>query len=306
MLITVTGGRVTVNNPSPRVIKLASTGPAGPAGTVLAGFGAWSATTFPLYSCVSYQGSSYISNAATASTDVPGVSAKWVLLASKGDTGSTGSTGSTGNGIASVTWTSSTGGSSAGIANATDTYTVTYTNGATSTFSVKNGTTGATGAQGPQGIQGVTGAAGPKGDTGATGATGSISTTGVTDNQSTTPYNSVQVNQYGQVVTGSTGLRTKYTSVTTTSTTLTSATTLVRVTDGTPAVTTLIVPTPTTALTGTIFYVRNDRKVTPTGLGISTAGGTVVVSSAGLASSTTIMLVCSGTAWINFGISQTK
>ena len=220
MLIKVTGGRVTVNDPSPRVIKLASTGPAGPAGTVLAGFGAWSATTFPLYSCVSYQGSSYISNAATTSTDVPGVSAKWVLLASKGDTGSTGSTGAT-------------------------------------------GATGPTGSQGIQGATGATGATGPKGDTGATGATGSISTTGVTDNRTTTPYNSVQVNQYGQVVTGTSNLRTAYASTSSpgiTSAPISVSTSIIRVSNTTTATTNCVLPTPDSSTAGQLLIVRNDSR----------------------------------------------
>lgn len=49
----------------------------------------------------------------------------------KGDTGATGSTGPTGNGIASVAKTGTSG--------LVDTYTITYTNGNTSTFTVTNG-----------------------------------------------------------------------------------------------------------------------------------------------------------------------
>lgn len=49
----------------------------------------------------------------------------------KGDTGQTGSTGATGNGIASITKT--------GTVDTVDTYTITYTNGTTSTFTVTNG-----------------------------------------------------------------------------------------------------------------------------------------------------------------------
>lgn len=49
----------------------------------------------------------------------------------KGDTGATGPTGPTGNGIASVAKTGTSG--------LVDTYTITYTNGNTSTFTVTNG-----------------------------------------------------------------------------------------------------------------------------------------------------------------------
>jgi len=96
-----------------------------------------------------------------------------VLQGAKGETGATGATGATGNGISSIVKTSTSG--------LVDTYTVTYTNSTTTTFTVTNGAkgdTGATGATGPQGVKGDTGATGatgsqgPKGDTGATGATG--------------------------------------------------------------------------------------------------------------------------------------
>ena len=49
----------------------------------------------------------------------------------QGETGATGATGATGNGIASITKT--------GTAGLVDTYTITYTNGQTSTFTVTNG-----------------------------------------------------------------------------------------------------------------------------------------------------------------------
>lgn len=54
----------------------------------------------------------------------------------KGDVGSTGPTGATGNGIASITKTSSEG--------LVDTYTITYTDGTTSTFNITNGEDGET------------------------------------------------------------------------------------------------------------------------------------------------------------------
>ena len=52
----------------------------------------------------------------------------------KGDTGQTGATGATGNGIASITKTGTSG--------LVDTYTITYTNGTTTTFDVTNGEDG--------------------------------------------------------------------------------------------------------------------------------------------------------------------
>ena len=52
----------------------------------------------------------------------------------KGDTGNTGPTGATGNGIASITKTSTSG--------LVDTYTITYTDGTTTTFEVTNGEDG--------------------------------------------------------------------------------------------------------------------------------------------------------------------
>lgn len=51
--------------------------------------------------------------------------------------------GETGNGIQSVTFTSSSLGEVSGIAGATDTYTITFTNGETTTFNVYNGRNGA-------------------------------------------------------------------------------------------------------------------------------------------------------------------
>lgn len=54
-----------------------------------------------------------------------------------GATGATGSTGATGNGIASITLTSGTH-----APGTTDTYTITYTSGGTSTFTVYNGANG--------------------------------------------------------------------------------------------------------------------------------------------------------------------
>ena len=78
----------------------------------------------------------------------------------KGDKGDTGEKGDTGNGIASITKTGTSG--------LVDTYTVTYTDGTTTTFTVTNG------------------AKGDKGDTGATGnGIQSITKTGTSSNVDT-------------------------------------------------------------------------------------------------------------------------
>ena len=57
-------------------------------------------------------------------------------------------------------------------------YTFTDTKGATSTFTVKNGSKGSTGPQGPVGPTGATGPVGPTGPTGPTGKTGATGATG--------------------------------------------------------------------------------------------------------------------------------
>jgi hypothetical protein len=81
-------------------------------------------------------------------------------------------------GINTISFVSSTGGSSAGIAGATDTYRISYTDGSTSEYTVKNGADGAQGIQGevgpegPQGPKGDTGEAGPQGIPGEKGETG--------------------------------------------------------------------------------------------------------------------------------------
>lgn len=67
-------------------------------------------------------------------TDVNGTTTADVLDGEKGDKGDTGDTGATGNGIVSITKTGTVG--------LIDTYTITYTNGATDTFQVKNGENG--------------------------------------------------------------------------------------------------------------------------------------------------------------------
>lgn len=99
-------------------------------------------------------------------------------LGSGGSGGGSGAPGKDGRGISSIVFVSSTGGSIAGIAGATDTYRINYTDGTTSTYTVKNGNNGEqgpkgdTGEQGPKGDKGDPGEQGPKGDKGDTGEQG--------------------------------------------------------------------------------------------------------------------------------------
>lgn len=74
-----------------------------------------------------------VTSGAEASVTITGTDEEPILnfVLPKGDTGETGATGATGNGILSITKTGTSG--------LTDTYTITYTNGTTSTFTVKNG-----------------------------------------------------------------------------------------------------------------------------------------------------------------------
>jgi hypothetical protein len=69
------------------------------------------------------------------------------LQGGQGPKGDTGTTGATGNGISSIARTSGTG-----AAGTTDTYTITYTSGATTTFNVVNGANGTAG----RGISSIT------------------------------------------------------------------------------------------------------------------------------------------------------
>lgn len=94
---------------------------------------------------------------------------------SGGSGGGSGAPGKDGRGISSIVFVSSTGGSIAGIAGATDTYRINYTDGTTSTYTVKNGNNGEQGPKGDageQGPKGDTGEQGPKGDKGDTGEQG--------------------------------------------------------------------------------------------------------------------------------------
>lgn len=95
--------------------------------------GAYSSSTqYEKNDVVTYQGSSYVSLQATKG-NTPTNATYWQLIAekgTKGDTGATGQTGATGNGISSVAKTSTSSN--------VDTYTITYTNGTTTTFDVTN------------------------------------------------------------------------------------------------------------------------------------------------------------------------
>lgn len=95
--------------------------------------GAYSSSTqYEKNDVVTYEGSSYVSLQSTQG-NAPTNTTYWQLLAekgTKGDTGATGQTGATGNGISSVAKTSTSSN--------VDTYTITYTNGTTTTFDVTN------------------------------------------------------------------------------------------------------------------------------------------------------------------------
>ena len=97
-----------------------------------------SSTQYEYLNCVTYNGSSYVcvnQNGVTGVT--PGTTNDWQLSAQKGDTGGQGIQGeqgiqgATGNGIQSIEKTSSNG--------LTDTYTIAFTDGSSTTFEVENG-----------------------------------------------------------------------------------------------------------------------------------------------------------------------
>ena len=93
-------------------------------------------TQYYLFDLIDYNGSSYIAKENSLG-NLPTNTQYWQLIAEKGNTGSTGQTGPvgpTGNGIASIRKTGTSG--------LVDTYTITYTNGNTTTFTVTNGEDG--------------------------------------------------------------------------------------------------------------------------------------------------------------------
>lgn len=89
-----------------------------------------SATSYTVLDIVYYEGSSYICKKDSKGNN-PTNTIYWQLLAKKGDKGDKGNTGATGNGIGSIAKTSTKG--------LVDTYTITYTNGSTESFTVTNG-----------------------------------------------------------------------------------------------------------------------------------------------------------------------
>jgi hypothetical protein len=149
-----------------------ATGPAGNTGaqgntgaTGLTGInwaGQWDFVAYAVGNVVQYAGSSYYCVTAISlgdsSSHVPGASARWELLSSKGSTGGTGAAGSTGQ-------TGATGNNGTiGVDGATG-----------QTGAVGNtGATGLTGANGNTGATGVTGATGPTGPDGIASVTGSL------------------------------------------------------------------------------------------------------------------------------------
>ena len=94
-----------------------------------------------------------------------------------GQTGATGATGADGVSITGVTKTSTSG--------LVDTYTITYSNGNTSTFTVTNGADGAAGAAGADGKDGADGADGYS-PTATVSKSGSTATISITDKNGTT------------------------------------------------------------------------------------------------------------------------
>ena len=84
-------------------------------------------TQYYVFDLVSYNGNSYYAKADTIG-NLPTNTTYWQLVAEKGNVGPTGLTG---NGISSIEKTSTSG--------LVDTYTITYTNGNTTTFDVSNG-----------------------------------------------------------------------------------------------------------------------------------------------------------------------
>lgn len=99
-----------------------------------------------------------------------------VVNGANGTNGTNGTNGADGRGITSITRTSGTG-----AAGTTDTYTITYSDATTSTFTVVNGANGATGSTGPSG-RGITSIA----RTSGTGAAGSTDTYTITYSDATT------------------------------------------------------------------------------------------------------------------------
>ena len=178
-----------------------ATGPTGPTGSVgntgatgITGINWRAAFDFVAYSVgdvVQYSGSTYYCNTAISSGDIashiPGSSARWDLLSSKGNTGATGVTGSTGptgdDGQFSVAATTPPASPETGDAwydSASGNLYVYYDGYWVEAASANDGPTGNTGATGAVGNTGATGLTGVTGTTGPTGPTGSTGETGPT------------------------------------------------------------------------------------------------------------------------------
>ena len=91
------------------------------------------ATQYYSFDLVNYNGNSYYAKENTIG-NLPTDTTKWQLIAEKGNVGPMGPAGATGNGISSVRKTSTSG--------LVDTYTITFTNGTTTTFDITNGEDG--------------------------------------------------------------------------------------------------------------------------------------------------------------------
>ena len=163
-----TDGPTVLTTTQNTLLKIGGTGPQGPAGTTLTGRGTWTAQAYNLNDFVAYSGTTYVATQATTSNDIPGVSNRWTVIASKGadstvagPTGPQGPTGATG---------------STGATGATGAKGDTGATGAASTVAGPQGPTGPTGAQGPTG---------PTGATGSTGVTGAQGPQGVSGNSFT-------------------------------------------------------------------------------------------------------------------------
>lgn len=161
-----------------------ATGPTGPTGSVgntgptgITGINWRAAFDFVAYSVgdvVQYSGSTYYCNTAISSGDIashiPGSSARWDLLSSKGNTGATGVTGSTGptgdDGQFSVAATTPPASPVTGDAwydSASGNLYVYYDGYWVEAASANDGPTGNTGATGANGLTGATGATGDDG-----------------------------------------------------------------------------------------------------------------------------------------------
>jgi hypothetical protein len=152
-----------------------TTGATGPTGLIFMGVYA-SNFNYGIGAVVTYQGTSYVSEAVGNLGQTPGVSpAFWQVLSAQGVSGAMGAQGVTGpTGI-----TGAIGATGAqGVAGVAGTQGATGPQGPAGAQGL-TGANGAVGAQGPQGLQGVAGQAGAQGTQGVAGATGPQGPAGV-------------------------------------------------------------------------------------------------------------------------------